>query len=242
MKKILVIFGAVLCVSNANATLPVIDFSALIQLSSQLQQLEKQYMLMKNAYTTARSQLDNAKNQLDNIKSLKKSNVGSYGWGEMINSIRDLQRRQWSPGTWDDALKNIAGGNASRYQELVEAYERDHRVLSRTDYEKGATQEKGKRFEEAKSYNRAVSVQSTYVFNEINQHLQNVYELSKKIENTDNTKSALDLNSRLLAEIAYLQTENLKMQTLMNQSAVQLSAKEISNESEGAVFNTLPDE
>ncbi len=248
LKYILPVVSLLIC-SSSYAIIPVIDGAAIAQAISQLKQLQEQYTTLNNTYKNAKKQYDtlkdtyeNAQKQLDNVKQLKEFNNGHYNWGNLGNLTKDLTERKWSPGTWDDALKNISGGNPERYKELASKYkERNSHLLSDEAFAEGASKEKLENYKKTKEVHRAASIQASYAFNDINKHLENVHKLSSQIEKADNTKSAIDLNSRLLAEIAYIQTQNLKMQALLNQQSAQNLAQELSSESESAAFNKIPD-
>jgi type IV secretion system protein VirB5 len=204
--------------------------------------LKDQYDTLQQTYNTAQQQLNTAQSQLDSVNQIKNFNSGHYQFGDLNNSLTDLKDRQWSPNTWDDALHNVAGGNPERYNELVKAYEKNHTRLDDATYEKGASKEQLTRYKQTIAVNKAASVESTYSYNEINKHLKAVHQLSAQIEHAPNTKSAVDLNSRLLAEIAYIQTQNLKMQTLISQQLAEGGANDIASDSQIARFNRLPDE
>ncbi|VEG91198.1 type IV secretion system protein [Legionella spiritensis] len=215
--------------------LGVSDAALLVKAIEQLEQLRSQYQLLSQTYT-------NAKSQLDGIEHLTHFNSGHYGFGGLSNSASDLKNRQWSPNTWDDALRNIAGGNPTRYQELVNAYQKSHPAVNETAYLKGASPSRLKQYQSNQAVNQAIGVQATYAFNEVNQHLQAIHDLSARIDQADNTKAAVDLNSRLLAELAYIQMENLRLQTLISQQTAATGAGELTVDGESALFNTLPDE
>ncbi|KTD65362.1 type IV secretion system protein [Legionella spiritensis] len=215
--------------------LGVSDAALLVKAIEQLEQLRSQYQLLSQTY-------NNAKSQLDGIENLTHFNSGHYGFGSLSNSASDLKNRQWSPNTWDDALNNIAGGNPTRYQELVNAYQKNHPAVNETAYLKGASPSRLKQYQSNQAVNQAIGVQATYAFNEVNQHLQAIHDLSARIDQADNTKAAVDLNSRLLAELAYIQMENLRLQTLISQQTAATGAGELTVDGESALFNTLPDE
>ncbi|WP_254596079.1 type IV secretion system protein [Legionella micdadei] len=215
--------------------LGVSDAALLAKVAEELSQLKKEYKLLSETY-------DNAKTQLSELKKLKEINTGNYGFGNLANSFEDLKNRQWSPNTWDEALQNISGGNPIRYQELIKAYQKSHPTLDDQSFLKGASNERLTQYQQNKAVNQAISVQATYAYNEINNHLKAIHALSANIEKTANTKSAIDLNSRLIAELAYIQTENLKLQTLLSQQASSNNANDIALDSETAKFNRLPDE
>lgn len=221
--------------TGVQAMTPVIDATAIAKLGKQLHEMEKQYRLLTNTYK-------NAEKQLNAANDLKKLNSGHYKFGNLKNSVGDLKERQWSADHWDDALKNLSGGNKSRYEQLVKAYEKNHRSLPNATFIKGASSERLEHFKQNRAVNEAVSVQTTYAFDDINTHLTRIHELSQKIEETDNTKSALDLNSRLIAEMAYIQVQTLKLQTLISQQSAQSSATALDETVDDVTFNHLPDQ
>lgn len=233
MPKLSLFLVSVLFTMNAFAE-GISDAALLANAIKQLEQLREQYKILSETYA-------NGKAQLEGIKALKTLNSGNYGFGNLNNSLSDLKNRQWSADTWEEALNNIAGGNPSRYQELVKAYQKNNIILSDEEYAKGATPERLKQYQQFKAINQTISVQSTYAYNEVNTHLKAIHNLASHIEKTQNTKAAVDLNSRLLAEIAYIQTETLKLQTLLTQQTAFASSTELSTDSELAKFNKLPD-
>ena len=220
---------------------PIGDGLILTSLGEQLAELKKHFDMLSDAKQTADNQLSNGISQLDQLKSLTNANVGSYGFGDLQNSIDELTQRQGS-NTWEEALNHLAGGNADRYTQLADAYERMHPALSDDEYKRGASDTRLALHKQNKAVNKAVTVQTTEAFNQVNKHLKLVHDLSKEIEGSKNknTKSAIDLNTRLLVETAYIQIGMFKLQALINQQAAQVAANEIDEDSEDARFNQLP--
>ena len=217
--------------------LGVSDSLVIVEMVKQLKTLKEQTDKMQEAYQQGKAHLETANH-------LKELHEGHYGLGDLKNTAADLKNRQWSPETWEDALKNLAGGNKARYDALVKAYEKNNDFLSDDEFSKGASQAHVKQYKKKRAVNEAVTVQTTYAFDELSKHIKTVHELSAKIESSSNqgTKSALDLNARLLAEIAYIQVQSLKLQALMSQQNAQNAADDIWEESERSRFNQLPDE
>ena len=182
------------------------------------------------------------KDQLDKTRQLIKDAEGHYGYGSLKNGSGDLKDREWSPDNWQDTLKGLSGGNPQRYQQLLDEYKQNNPTLSDKDYKNGASDAKDRVYKQEIEVNRASQVQASYAFNDIKQHLETVHTLSEKIEQAQNTKAALDLNSRLVAELAYISIQELKMQTVLNQQLSQQQAGAIAAETESAKFNTLPEE
>ena len=207
----------------------------------QMAQMWQKTKLPLQRFQQLQNAIATAKNQLSQENTLVKDAQGHYGFGNLLNSEQDLtQDREWSPNNWQGALKGASGGNPQRYQQLVAQYKRNHPTLSKSHYVKGASQAQYQQYHRQLETNRAVSVNASYAFNTIKMHLQQVHELSAQIEKAKNTKAAVDLNSRLVAELAYIQVQELKMQTLLNQQLAQQSANRIANETARAQFNTIP--
>lgn len=229
------LFGLLVSFSiKSFAMLPVIDAGAIANLIKNFNQLKSQYELLQQTY-------QNAQHQLEQVKQLTSDSEGHYGFGNFLNGEQDFNTRSWSPDNWKSALQGLSGGNPARYQELVNAYQQDHPVLSESNYEKGASHDQAKVYTQDVEVNRAAMVNATYAFDDIKTHLSTIYQLSQKIDQAQNTKAAVDLNSRLLAEVAYIQAQNLKMQILMNQQMAQVNADTIAVKTASAKFNTLPE-
>ncbi len=201
-----------------------INYAVLIK---NVQQLYQQYQLLQT--------------QLNQLKQIQSAATGHYGFGQLLNSPDDLIKKQWTPARWQDALQGMAGGNPERYKELVQAYEKNHRTLTQSQFSQGATSQQTTRYIHDRQVNRVVAVNSTYAFNNIKSHLNTIHALSSKIDAASNTKAAMDLNSRLLTEMAYIQTQTLKMQVLLNQQLARTSADGIADESMRSQFNRLPE-
>lgn len=220
---------------------PIGDGALLLALGDQLKELKKHWDALNATKEAAQNQLNNSQSQLEQLKDLSRFNSGSYGFGNLQNSIEDLKQRQ-GINTWEEALNNLSGGNSERYAALIAAYERTHPTLNDDDYHRGASDARLALYQQNKAVNKAVVVQTTEAFNQVNQHLLAVHQLSQEIEGkkNTNTKSAVDLNTRLLVEMAYIQTDLFKLQALVNQQAAQAQASEIAEDSEAVRFNQLP--
>lgn len=229
------VFSTLVLPISSFAMLPVVDINAITNLIKNYNQLKSQYDLLHQTYENAQQQLDKAKELANDVE-------GHYGLGGLMNGASDLKNREWSPDNWKSTLQGLSGANLARYQELVNTYKQDHPHLSQSDYQKGASSDKAKVYSQDVQVNRAVIVNSTYSFNNIKTHLNTIYDLSAKIDQAKNIKAATDLNSRLLAEMAYTQTQELKMQILMNQQMVQANADSITSKTASAKFNTLPNQ
>lgn len=235
MKKVLLAFLIAIGASSISHAdlLGVEDAQMIVIALKQLNELQTQYRVLNDTYLATKS-------QVDNLNQLKSMSSGHYGFGDLNNGVDALQSWQSPTSTWQDALHNLSGGNPERYQSLVNAYEKNHPSLSESNYARYTTAEKTARFKEDKAVNRAVQVQTTQSYNEINQHIAALHKLSLQIEKTPNTKGAIDLNSRLITELGFIQLMSLRLQALTSQQIAQESLSELQDRAEMAQFNRLP--
>lgn len=235
MKRTACFLIAAMGISSASHAdiLGVEDAQLILLAMKQLGELQEQYRVLSDTYQTAR-------NQLDNLNQLKSMNSGHYGFGDFNNSLDSLQSWQSPVSTWQDALQNLSGGNQQRYQALMDAYEKNHPALDENSYARFTTPANAARFKEDKAVNRAVMVQTTESYNEINKHMEALHKLSQQIEKTPNTKGAIDLNSRLITEIGFIQLMSLRLQALISQQAAQENLSALQDRAEMAKFNRLP--
>lgn len=217
--------------SSISCANPATDAAIIGKLVDQLRQMEKQYKLLDKTYKTHDA-------QLNGIKQLNKYNSGHSGYGKLYNALTDLQKRQ-SANTWKESLKGISGGNHERYKELVGAYEKQHATLNAQRFSKGASSVRTERFDDERQVTQTVSVESEVLFNDMNESLTRIHDLSGQIEKAENTKAAVDLNSRILTEIAYLEVQKLKAQSLLNHLLSSKSSSGLTDEAELASYLSL---
>ncbi len=248
--KLLILSLCLSFITSANADIIGVQDSLLLAnsirqleaLYKQLQTASQTYSTVKNQYSATQNLLTNAKSQLDKANDLIKKNSGHYGFGDMQNTLSDLKGQQWSPDSWSQALTGEVGHNAAQYKQLLESYQKKHALAKSKEFEKGAKGNVVKNYEQSSQVNQAASVQSEYAFNEVNKSLKRIHDLSSQIEKADNTKASVDLNSRLLTEVAYLQTQNLKAQSLVNQQLAQKQAVALSEKSDNSKLLAFNDD
>lgn len=212
--------------THAEAGFGPADLAIIAKLAAQLKQLKSQY--------------DRLGEQLKTAKKIASDNEGNYGYGGIGNSDSAFRNRTWSPDTWDDAIKDLSGGNQSRYKQLLSQYDKEHPTLSENAYSKGASHALVRAYLQNVKTNKISSFEATHAFNSIKHHLQDIRSLTGKIDQTPNSKAAMDLNSRLVAEVAFISAQELKMQALMNQQLLQESINKNDGMRRESIFNRLP--
>lgn len=230
MKRIL-IFIFLFVASNAWATPGVDVLTALKQYYVLLKQLKE----LKRQVTQADQMLNQGRRAVRDVE-------GHYGFGQLLDNDSNFQQRNWGFDSWNESLSALAGGNSARYRELLKEYQEEHPTLSERQFSKGASPSLTRSYKNLVNNNRAATVYSNYESEQIKSHLAYVHQLTQKIESAPNTKAAMDLNSRLIAELSYISVEELRMQTLMNHQLAAQVSDVIDGKSREARFNKLPKE
>lgn len=160
----------------------------------------------------------NTMNQLNEVKSEWEKLTQSYG---MADTKADQNARLWSADDWNAVLQQASGGNNARLQELMQSYSALYPILKT---EQGGTINPDKLVstnytQKGQTYNAALST-SAYTYDDINNQIGKVETLLADVDNTgknQNEKAAMDLNSRLVAELAFIQLQMLKLQSIHTQ-------------------------
>lgn len=236
MKKYVIIFLSILLlfsVQNSYAdeedAAILLEIEALNEAMAESQAAMEGYeLIMKNLQTTM--QVDIA----DQLTAL----TGTSDLGSFLNKTEEQNARKWSASEWAEI---VSGGNGSRYQELLEDYQKAHPTLSTSEASDGMSAENATDYKQQVETNQAASSQATYAFNNTNSHLDTINQLSEKINEETDTKHIQDLTARMNAEIAYLQVEIIKGIAVMNQQMAQQQATEIHDKTEAAKFNKIPE-
>ncbi len=207
------------------AMLPVIDAGEIAKTVQETSVLEQSYSELQAQYNKLQDQY--------------KAVIGHYGWNDISHTVEGLKSRAWGPSDWETAVKNLAGGNSERYQQLLDEYKNNHLVISAEDYLKGSDQGLAQTYQNQVQTNQVSTATATYEFNDLSNHLDQLKKLGEEIDSPQNSniKSAMDLNTEVELELGYISIEELRMQSLLNQQSADLSASKISAENEAAEFN-----
>ena len=180
--------------------------------------------------------------QYQTLLSLKSDAEGQYGFGGYLDSNNELQKRKWSPASWRSALENAAGNNPERYQQLSQLYKNNNAFMSQQQISALQGEEYATTYNKKVENNQAAVVQSSYAYADINKHLDIIHQLGQAIDTTKNTKAAIDLNTRVNTELAYIQMEELRMQIITNQQLAEQQRNNLANTNLNASFTALPKE
>lgn len=219
---------------------PLNSFAIMVEDPTEWSKTAMVYKELVSQLHEAQAQYAKLQQQYQEMKMLRLDSEGHYGYGNLWNTKEDLLQREWSAPTWQSALQGLSGSNPLRYKQLLQSYQASHPTLSQQQFLKGASSDKAREYHQEIQTNQAAAVNSSYAFNNSEKDLKRIYSISSNIEKTNTIKAATDLNGRLLTEIAYMQVQQIKMQTILNQEIAEQNARQIETSTEAAKFNTLP--
>lgn len=177
---------------------PVIDTAAITQMLQQSIQMARQLVTMAE-------QVGLLKRQISSI-------TGHYGMGAIGAPVNG-----WGATSWTDIASMVGQGvnpgdaaQVQAYKQAQAGFVADHPVLS------ADLQTSNPRMQIAyrQSYSDSVagSALGEGTFNQVNGYLSDIETLKNRIDQTDNLKAAMDLNTAVSVRVAQLNGEILRMQ------------------------------
>ena len=154
--------------------------------------------------------------QLKEVQDQWAALTKTYG---MDDTKADQNARLWSANDWNQILTQAAGGNNSRFQQLMQSYSKMYPNLNNTKHI-NATALVNTTYQQSGETDNAALATSAYTYDEINNHINNLESVLHQVDDTNknqNEKAAIDLNSRLTAELGFINLEMLKLQSIHTQ-------------------------
>jgi type IV secretion system protein VirB5 len=205
----------------------VVDDNSLVKLGEQAATLNKSLAEMQKLHKDLNA-------NLSGLLSVNGMPIGS------LYNKNAQEAWQWTASDWQKTLEGMVGGNNQRYKDLLNAYKKQYPALSeeimKNDYHVSPSQRNI--YQNGVKTNAVVLSESAYQYNDINKHMQEIQELSEYINHATTDKEATDLNSKLLAQLAYVQLAALRMQTLTNQQLGEQRAATLAAEKQHIEFTS----
>lgn len=153
-----------------------------------------------------RTQVTQMKNQLSAIS-------GNRGLGQIYN---DPSLRNYLPPEWVGVYDKVKSGQLNGIRNMTQT------ILKDEGFNKAATGGE-KRYQDTLAINKAITMQS---YAQTEARLNNIKELMKQADATQDAKAAADLQNRLIAENAMIQNEQTRLNLAMQLQAVELKLAE----------------
>lgn len=213
--------------------IPLNTFADGDDLTNVLNVLTQIYGVENQSLPASLQQLQNLNNSISNNLS------GNFGYGNYLNTQNDLNQMQWSNSSWQDVLNLVGGGNTQQFAAAQQAYANLYPTVNSNQIGQTLTNNDLTRiqYQQANNINRAALAASSYSYNDINTHLQNIHNMLSMLESQPSEKAAVDLNTRLVAEISFIQLEMLKQQDIQTQILATNSQGNVNSLSDQSKFN-----
>lgn len=223
-----VVLTSIIFTKSALADMPVIDWAEIMKTMQLLEEAKNQLEEIKNLKQTA----------LDQLGFLKQNISGNFGYGNLWNTQADLYQRQWSNDNWVDVLNRVNTDKTSAFYQAQQAYAKMYPVANANQIDSTLKEGDLSRiyYQQESSISRAALAASSYNYNEINRHIQNIHDILAKLESQTSEKAAIDLNTRLVAELSFIQLESLKQQNIQIQLAATEAQKQVNGMSDESKF------
>ncbi|MBK2257579.1 type IV secretion system protein [Francisella philomiragia] len=221
IKALMISSALCLGINSAYAFWPVIDPASIQATVQQTAQLVKEYQVLKQTY----DQIVNSNNLLGlAVEKLS----GKYGLGDYLNTIDSVKYMNENPATWLSVLNGL-DRNLGTYTQYADQYNKDYNFADDIDLSKIVkNSEFVKLYEKYKATGKGAYSLSSKMFDDSNTSLEKFKQLSDLIEQENknpNTKSATDLNTRVLIELGYqMSMMNRQLATLNQMMALQISS------------------
>ncbi|WP_313397384.1 P-type DNA transfer protein VirB5 [Acinetobacter variabilis] len=178
--------------------------------------------------TNALNTIVQLKQQLDQIKSLQSQFEGVRTMGSLLNRP---ELRNMLPTDWQNVYDSVKSGSISG---ISGAYG----DLSRQESVTGTTDELKKLRERRWEQSLSDKVMGENAYRAAIDRLNNLEELGKKINTTQDAKAAIDFMSRMQQEQALVQNEAARMQLM---SQLQLAEERLNTQKEEKIQKALWD-
>lgn len=231
MKKIYSISLIILLLisrSGFAGLLPVIDPAEILKTIELIKEAQKQFRQLQ----------DLSKQNKQQYNFLEKNLSGNYGYGKYLNGSNDLKRRQWSNGSWVDVLSASNSGSTSAFSDAQRKYKKLYPVTSAEHISTTRRHDNLTRthYQQSSEISRAALAASSYSYDQINEHIKNLHDMLAMLENETSEKAAIDVNTRLVAELGFIQIEMLRQQNIQNQLLATQTQGEVNGMSDQSQF------
>ena len=206
-RLVLMTAGFTLLAGEANAQMPVIDTTAITNQIRQLTQMVQQLTTLEAQLAQAQ-QLYSSLNKLTNM-------------GDVATLLNNPAIRQALPPDFANLEKLFTGDGSGVVGQAATKFLEANRTYTTPGNDFYATELKRQQQQNAGNVGLAQQMYETAT-----QRIQGIDQLRKQISTTSDAKGIMDLQARLQAEAAFLQTDVLRMQGLQMIQKAQLDVQE----------------
>lgn len=209
---------------------PTIDGTSLGQLLAQLEQMAKDFNIQVEQVLTLKTQLETQISQLTNLDAQLKSLIDANGLGQLLASVEDFKRLKGIIEEPIATLDQIKSGNfTGAFRESAAAASRVKGVLGGAGFSpermaslSSSAEPADKNLATQAGASAMLSVAAEEAHKEAGQSLDRIQTMVGEIDNQDGLRAAVDLNTRVTAELGIIMTQVWRLEAAAGVSAGQL--------------------
>jgi len=226
---------------------PTIDGTQLGQLLAQLEHMAKDLNVQLEQVATMRKELETQISQLTNLDAQLKSLIESNGLGQLFATFEEFERLKGVIEQPIHTLDQIRAGNfTGAFREGSAAASRIRSVLSGAGFSEtrlaalsSSTQPSENNLATQASASAMLSVAAEESHEEAGESLDRIQTMVGHIDDQDGLRSAVDLNTRVTAELGIILTQIWRLEAAAGVSAGQLGVVDAATLAEERRFRTM---
>lgn len=251
MIKRLLLTGAVSVLALASPVhtqgVPTIDGTQLGQLLAQLEHMATDLNVQLEQVATMRQELETQIAQLTNLDAQLKSLIDGNGLGQLLATVEDFERLKGVIEEPIASLDQIRAGNfTGAFREGSAAASRIRSVLGDAGFSEerlaslsGSTKPNENNLATQAGASAMLSVAAEESHAEAGQSLERIETMVGHIDDQDGLKAAVDLNTRVTAELGIILTQIWRLEAAAGVSAGQLGVVDAATLAEERKFRTM---
>lgn len=226
---------------------PTIDTTSLQQLIQQAEQMTKDFNVQVQKLNTLKNQLETELKQLTQLEDQLKSLVESAGVGELLATVEDFKRLKGSIEAPIESIKLIASGDfksmfptgselEGRLRSILSSYDLDEPTMTNLSESK-ATSDRGVAAKAGASALLSVAAEESH--QQAGESLERLQTLVSHVDGQQGVKAAIDLNTRVTAELGVILTQMWRLEAASGVSAGQLGVVDAATLAAERKFRTM---
>ena len=234
--------------SQGNAQgVPTIDGTQLAQLLNQLEHMAQDMTVQLNQLATMKSELETQISQLTNLDAQLLSLIEGNGLGELLATVEEFERLRGVIEQPIASLDQIRAGNyTGAFREGSAAASRVGSVLTDAGFSSermaalsSSTIPSENNLATQAGASALLSVAAEESHAEAGESLERIQTMVGHIDDQDGLKSAVDLNTRVTAELGIILTQIWRLEAAAGVSAGQLGVVDAATLAEERRFRTM---
>lgn len=226
---------------------PIIDATSLAQLIAQIEQMAKDFNVQVEQALTLKTQLETQIKQLTNLDAQLKSLINGNGLGQLLAGVEDFNRLKGIIEEPLAALDQIKAGNfTGAFREGSAAAGRVRGVLGGAGFSSermasltSSILPSDKNLASQAGASAMLSVAAEESHKEAGQSLDRLQTMVGEIDNQDGLRAAVDLNTRVTAELGIIMTQIWRLEAAAGVSAGQLGVVDAATLAEERKFRKM---